>query len=323
MKILIVSGFLGAGKTTFIKEMSRTTGKDFVIYENEYGGAGIDTTLLENESLSVWESIENCVCCSGKQDFASAILTISSLLDPEFLIVEPTGVARLSAILQNINRYKYGNISLLAPVVIVDSVNYKHQIASSPDLWQDQIIEASTVVLSKTNRVSSEELGLLKKDISSLNPSARIYTQPFDSLPKEFFLSLLNTPIDPTDKIEDIQATVSDAEMVSFTLKNISLPTPTHLISFLNMLVSGEFGHIVRSKGYMPCGTPQEWLKFDLVGREWALTGMLLPEDTDKSPSVITFIGNNIKRHSIRQLLLFCGNADSPKLLELQKVSGR
>ncbi len=91
MKILVVSGFLGAGKTTFIQELVRRTGRDFAIYENEYGQADIDARRLRQDSdLKVWESTENCICCSGKQDFATSVLTISNTIDPEYLIVEPT-----------------------------------------------------------------------------------------------------------------------------------------------------------------------------------------------------------------------------------------
>ena len=93
MKILVVSGFLGAGKTTFIKEMAQKTKQDFVVMENEYGEVGIDKTILDEEKdINIWELTEGCICCSMKSDFASSILTIANTLDPEYLIVEPTGV---------------------------------------------------------------------------------------------------------------------------------------------------------------------------------------------------------------------------------------
>ena len=102
MKILIVSGFLGAGKTTLIKEMANKTKRDFVIMENEYGDVDIDSNMLKDEGMNIWELTEGCVCCSMKQDFATSILTIANSLDPEFLIVEPTGVAKLGNIINNI-----------------------------------------------------------------------------------------------------------------------------------------------------------------------------------------------------------------------------
>ena len=117
MKILVVSGFLGAGKTTFIKEMAQKTKRDFVVMENEYGEVGIDKTILDEEKdINIWELTEGCICCSMKSDFASSILTIANTLDPEYLIVEPTGVGVLSNVIHNIRQIEYERISLLSPL---------------------------------------------------------------------------------------------------------------------------------------------------------------------------------------------------------------
>ena len=95
MKILLVSGFLGAGKTTFIEEMTRKVKKDFVVLENEYGEVGIDGDLLKKDYDKVWEMTEGCICCSMKSDFANSVMTIANSMDPEILIVEPTGVGKI------------------------------------------------------------------------------------------------------------------------------------------------------------------------------------------------------------------------------------
>ena len=124
MRILVVSGFLGAGKTTFIKELARRTREDFSVMENEYGQVGIDGQLLAEKEmpesgeedagkLNIWELTEGCICCSMKSDFASSILTIANTIDPEYLIVEPTGVGMLSNVMNNIRLIQYERISLL------------------------------------------------------------------------------------------------------------------------------------------------------------------------------------------------------------------
>ena len=99
MKILVISGFLGAGKTTFIKALAEKTDKRFVVMENEYGEGGIDGGFLASGTgqaeMKVWELTEGCICCTMKADFASSILTISNTLDPEYLVVEPTGLGKL------------------------------------------------------------------------------------------------------------------------------------------------------------------------------------------------------------------------------------
>ena len=124
MKILIVSGFLGAGKTTFIKRLARNVDQRFAILENEYGAAGIDGARLgqnrQGTQKNVWEMTEQCICCIGKKDFAASVLTIANVVDPEYLIVEPTGVGSLARIIENLRQIEYERIQLLSPVTIVD-----------------------------------------------------------------------------------------------------------------------------------------------------------------------------------------------------------
>ncbi len=111
MKILIVSGFLGAGKTTFIKRLARNVDQRFAILENEYGAAGIDGARLgqnrQGTQKNVWEMTEQCICCIGKKDFAASVLTIANVVDPEYLIVEPTGVGSLARIIENLRQIEY------------------------------------------------------------------------------------------------------------------------------------------------------------------------------------------------------------------------
>ena len=130
MKILVVSGFLGAGKTTFIKEMSKQTGRDFVVMENEYAEAGMDRAFLEEEKqINVWQLTDGCICCSMKNDFATSILTIANTLDPEYLIVEPTGIGVLSSVMENIRQIEYERITLLSPVTIIDANTFARCMA--------------------------------------------------------------------------------------------------------------------------------------------------------------------------------------------------
>ena len=94
MKILIVSGFLGAGKTTYIKALAKHTKKDFAILENEYGAAGIDADRLRAEEgqspVNIWEMTEGCICCSAKGDFSLSVLSIANTIDPEYLLFTRT-----------------------------------------------------------------------------------------------------------------------------------------------------------------------------------------------------------------------------------------
>ena len=161
MKILIVSGFLGAGKTTFIKALAKHTGKDFAILENEYGTAGIDADRLRAEEgqspVNIWEMTEGCICCTMKADFASSILTIANTLDPEYLIVEPTGVGMLSNVIQNIRQIEYERITLLRPVTILDANCFDRYMHDYEEIFQDQLKSAGTIIISKRDFHTPEE----------------------------------------------------------------------------------------------------------------------------------------------------------------------
>ena len=180
MKILIVSGFLGAGKTTFIKRLARNVDQRFAILENEYGAAGIDGARLgqnrQGTQKNVWEMTEQCICCIGKKDFAASVLTIANVVDPEYLIVEPTGVGSLARIIENLRQIEYERIQLLSPVTIVDVYSYRRYMAEYPELYQDQIRSADTIIVSKTEACQAEEKQRIQKFLQEINSQAKIIT---------------------------------------------------------------------------------------------------------------------------------------------------
>ncbi|QWT17347.1 GTP-binding protein [Collinsella sp. zg1085] len=301
MRILVVSGFLGAGKTTFIQELARKSGKDFVVYENEFGQADIDAQVLaQTDELSVWESTENCICCTGKQDFATSILTISNTLDPEYLVVEPTGVARLSSVLENVDQVAYERISLLAPLAIVDATAWVRQRERFRDIYLDQVATARTVVVSKSQLAGEGELEEVISWISSVNANAEIEARPWDQLDGAWFSKLLLQDLDPDAAPVAQAAAPAEDEFESISLKGVQMPTESHMIWFLDALSAGTFGEIVRAKGMLPCGN--QWLRFDMVDRMWSLTGMDLPASEDEAVAV--FIGPDVRRPWLREMLV-------------------
>ena len=195
MKILIVSGFLGAGKTTFIKALAKHTGKEFAILENEYGAAGIDKDRLETElasgTVNIWEMTEGCICCSAKGDFALSVLSIANAVDPEYLVIEPTGVGKLGNIVENLKQIEYDRITLLAPVTVVDIHSYRRYLQEYPELYQNQIAEAGTILVSKTEQASAEEKQQIFSALRSINPTAQIITDHYSHLPPDEWLHLL------------------------------------------------------------------------------------------------------------------------------------
>ena len=296
MKILVVSGFLGAGKTTFIQELVRRTGRDFAIYENEYGQADIDARRLRQDSdLKVWESTENCICCSGKQDFATSVLTISNTIDPEYLIVEPTGVAKLQSILDNVNQVAWERISLLAPVTVVDAVSWQNQRTDFPEIFDNQLSAAASVVISKLAPGSEDAAEPIKQLAAEMNPQAEVIAESsYADIPDEWWNGLLTRALDGS-VLEDAAGEEDEGpDLETMALTHAELPSPTHLIWLLDAASAGVFGKLARAKGTLPCGN--QWVKFDLVERAWAITG-----DEPQEESRCVFIGRDLLRHGLRE----------------------
>lgn len=293
MKILIVSGFLGAGKTTFIKMLAEKTKHRFVVLENDYGQENIDTALLRSSTnLNIYELTEGCVCCSMKQDFATAVLTIANALDPEYLVVEPTGVAKLSSILANIKKIQYERIILLKPITLLDGKAFDDCLQS--DIYTDQLRVTSRIVVTKMEQEDLRDMRRLEQEIRRWNENAELIVSRYADQPKAWWNSLLSDFLDPA-QVYPAESTDS-MEFETFALTEAFLDSPAKMIAFLEAVVFGVFGKIVRAKGFLPCGGAM--LRFDVVNRTYAITGM----QTDEKASCV-FIGVNLRRSWLREVL--------------------
>lgn len=294
MKVLVISGFLGAGKTTFLRELSRRTKRDFAVMENEYGQVGIDGSVLEQDTpeLNIFELTEGCICCSMKSDFATSVLTIANTVDPEFLIVEPTGVGLLSRIIENLNQIQYERITLLSPITILDGNSFEQYRKDYKDILIDQISSAPTILISKMESADEDERKQLEKSIREISPNAEIVTEHYSKMPTSWWNGLLEKGLTgPLPKTVD-----AELEMENLGLKDVSLDSPDELLLLLSGVVSGVFGRICRAKGYMKAG--KSWLRFDVAGNRYSITGC---EEMDESRAV--FIGNDIRRSWLRDCL--------------------
>lgn len=294
MKIFVVSGFLGAGKTTFIRELARRTHRDFAVMENEYGEVGIDGAVLSEESpLNIWEMTEGCICCSMKADFASSILTIANTLDPEYLVVEPTGVGLLSKVLENIRQIEYERISLLSPITLLDGTSFQRYLREFPEIYRDQIAAAGTIAITKMEHADGEELARLERELRALNPHGEILATHYTQNPDGWWERLLTRPLSGAAAPET-DAQTPDLENLGLT--GVKLAGANQLVLLLQGVVSGVFGDICRAKGYLEAGGA--WLRFDVVDRTYTITGCQpMPE------SRAVFIGKELRRGLLRQAL--------------------
>ncbi len=295
MKILIVSGFLGAGKTTFIRQLIRRTGRELVVLENEYGQTSLDSREISAEkNVNVWEMLEGCVCCTMKENFSASILTISSTLDPEYLVVEPTGAARLGSLLENIGKISYEKISLLRPVVIVPPRGFHANLNQYGEIYQDQIRNAGTVVLSKIENEEEAVIREVCQRIRELNPAAEIVERPYKQMDDDWWHGLLLSEGEARLKAATPEHGGHFPHLHSFTLKNVSLKNPAQLVILLQDLLNGEMGAVCRAKGTLKIGG--EWVRFDMADGLFAVKG---GEEGADPKTELVFIGDDIEKAKI------------------------
>lgn len=269
MKILVVSGFLGAGKTTFIEALSRKTKREFSVMENEYGEEGIDGSFLERDRLKVWELTEGCICCSLKSDFASSILTIANTLNPEYLLVEPTGVGVLSSVLRNIAKIEYERISLLEPVTVVDINCIESYLRSFPEIYSDQIKNARNIVLSKCEEADESLIDDAVSKLRLINTEAHIVRTPYDSIPPEWWENILHEPLHASFRTPLFSKKIAEPDIESLSFSGICFDSIESLSQILSVLLEGRFGKVVRAKGFVPING--QWAKFDIAGERYKI----------------------------------------------------
>ncbi|MBQ3076717.1 MAG: GTP-binding protein [Clostridia bacterium] len=290
MKILIVSGFLGAGKTTFIKELIRKTGQYMVVMENEFGETDLDSQELSKQNgLEVMEFMDGCVCCSMKDSFVNSVMAVSASLDPEYLVVEPTGVAKLGNILENMNLITYERISLLRPVVILTPRSYLANLNEFPDIYLDQLKNASIIVFSKAENDTREELEEVIAHIRTLNTEAEIITELYANLDPAWWKQLL---IDENER-ETVRTEDEALDLDEITVRHGEMGSLGELVAFLEDVLRGRLGAIVRAKGVMRVAG--EFLRFDLADRMYAV----IAEDAEDPKPQSVYIGRELAKDEL------------------------
>ena len=294
MKILLVSGFLGAGKTTFIKELAKNINLEFVVLENEYADIGVDKDFLDEKNLNVWEMSEGCICCSMKGDFKSSIKRIYSEINPEYLVVEPTGVGMLSSIIENIREINNNDIEILSPITLIDITSFSEYLETFNNFFTDNLKNTGKVILTKLENSNYFEIENIKNEILKINNNLEIITDDYRNFQKEWFANLLNKSID--NKIIDKNFSLkTHINLRTFSKENVNLKTMDELGLLLNRLVNGDFGKIYRAKGIVKIDG--YWGKFNLVYKNFEMEPI-----TDAKGTKIVIIGNNLDIENLKNI---------------------
>ena len=192
-KIDIYSGFLGAGKTTLIKKLIKEAyaGEKVVLIENEFGEIGVDGGFLQDSGVNITEMNSGCICCSLVGDFAKALKQVEEKYAPDRIIIEPSGVGKLSDVIRAVERANVENSILNAFCAVVDANKCKMYMKNFGEFFVDQVGNASCVVLSHTAGISEEKLHACLEALKKVNPSANYVTAEWDKLDGKTILSAM------------------------------------------------------------------------------------------------------------------------------------
>ncbi len=183
-KIDIYSGFLGAGKTTLIKKMIAESyrGQKLVLIENEFGQIGIDGGFLQDSGINITEMNSGCICCSLVGDFGKALTEVIEKYDPDRIVIEPSGVGKLSDVIAAVQKVTNDEVTLGYTVAVVDAGKVKVYMKNFGEFYNNQVETASTIILSRTDDIPQQKLDNAVAMLREHNSHATIVTTPWDQL---------------------------------------------------------------------------------------------------------------------------------------------
>ena len=316
-KIDIISGFLGAGKTTVIKKLisEALNGEKLVLLENEFGEIGIDGSFMKDAGINVTEMNSGCICCSLVGDFNKALKMLIEQYAPERIIIEPSGVGKLSDVVAAVENVKKDeDIEISSKTAVVDASKCKMYIKNFGEFFNNQIESASAIILSRTQKLTDTKLKEAVELIREHNPHAPIITTPWDMLDGKQILDVMcGANKDLIDEHEhhhhDEECCCHEHEhehhhhhhaddiFTNFGIETASKISKERLEEVLKLLSdTDKYGFVLRAKGILPTDTGS-WVQFDFVPEEY--------EIRDGSPDYtgrLCVIGTNINKQAITEL---------------------
>ena len=318
-KIDVFSGFLGAGKTTLIKKLIKEAykGENLVLIETEFGEIGIDGGFLKEAGIEIREMNSGCICCSLVGDFDASLKEVLKRFNPDRILIEPSGVGKLSDVIKAVSGVLSEDVVLNSATAVVDAVKCKMYMKNFGEFFIDQIENADCIVLSRTDLADAEKIKTATDLIREKNTKATLITTPIEKLDGADILNAM----EQSETIESIKDELehhhhhkhhdehdenctcgchdhhhhADEVFSSWGRETTRQYTKDEIEAILNAMDDGEYGSILRAKGYVQAG--EEWIYFDYV-----------PEQADirlGSPAVtgrICVIGADLDENSLQSL---------------------
>lgn len=293
--LLLISGFLGAGKTTLIRKLL-TDGLEHqrvALVENEFGEIGIDGALLRPYGLPVREISSGCICCTLAGALDEAIQSLLEDYRPDLILIEPSGVAGLSTLLEACRGIP--SIGRMTAITVVDTLCHAEYADSFGDFYTDQIIHAHALVCSKTEACTPEAVNALCQELSALNPAAALFAAAWDSLPGDFLLRETRRRFALPAAAPDPACAPTARIFTSVTLHPSGIYTPAMLRLLLRRFSDPALGHTLRVKGFLH--TTVGWVQVDYTRGHTAA----IPCPPPDTPSIV-FIGCQLHRDRLEAL---------------------
>ena len=198
VKVNIISGFLGAGKTTLIKKLLtgiKPGSEKIILLENEYGDVGVDGAFMKDSGIIVDELNSGCICCTLVGDFQKAVDELIEKYNPDRLIIEPSGVGKLSEIVSAVEKCKaaHPELEIAGCATVVDAGKARMHMKNFGEFFLDQVKTADTVIFSRTQMLSADRVEKSRALIEEAHPGVRIVTTAWDELPAEVMLEVVET----------------------------------------------------------------------------------------------------------------------------------
>ena len=293
-KVDIISGFLGAGKTTFIKQLINQAfaGEKLVLIENEFGEIGIDGGFLKDAGIEITEMNSGCICCTLVGDFSEALKKVLEEYQPDRVIIEPSGVGKLSDIVKAIEDVKKdADIEIDGRITVVDGKKAKLYLKNFGEFFKDQVEHASTIVISRTQAMSDDKIEECVHMLREENKEAAIISTPWEQLGKEAIAHALEKGSKLAGLLEETCGQEccdhehhhheheacghehhhhhADEIFTSWGKETAHKYTKEELDFMLKALSETEaYGTVLRSKGIIQM-SDGSWRQFDLVPQEY------------------------------------------------------
>ncbi|MCE5220563.1 MAG: GTP-binding protein [Clostridium sp.] len=305
----IFSGFLGAGKTMLIKKLlnEKAYGKNTLIIENEFGEVGIDGDILKESNIEIKEINSGCICCQVSGDFGEAVFEVLNNYKPDNIIIEPSGVAKLSEILNILQGKKFQNeIEVRNVFTLIDIKNYDMYLKNFKEFYENQIRKANKIVLSRSQLVDDKKIKITIDSLKKFNSKAEIIYKPWESINGSDFLKVNN--IEEKKEISMAKANMSKTfrKEVNHSAKEVFESYPIDLIENISTQEiqrkfefienSEKFGKIIRAKGVIK-GTDGGYYQFDYVPNEFKSRKIKW-----SNKRVVSIIGSELNKRELKQL---------------------